>query len=78
MNLAPTGGNERPPAVKRNESEMIRARDERRTLVFSLTNGTTVEGVVRWFDDYAVCIADDNRDEITLYKHAVLYFKTKE
>ena len=77
MNMAQSGGNERPPAVKRNESEMIRARDERRTLVFTLTNGTTVEGVVRWFDDDTICVADDSRDETVLMKHAVLFYKAK-
>ena len=77
MNLAPNGGNDRMPTVKRGDSEMIRARDERRTLLFTLSNGTTVEGVVRWFDDDAIGITDENRDETTLFKHAVLYFKNK-
>ncbi|MBC8139831.1 MAG: RNA chaperone Hfq [Armatimonadetes bacterium] len=77
MNIAPSGGNDRPPTVQRSDAEMIRARDERRTLSFTLTSGTTVEGVVRWYDDYSICIADENRDEITVFKHAILHYKTK-
>ena len=77
MNLATSGGNERPPVVQRSDSEMIRARDERRTVAFTLTSGTVIEGVVRWFDDNAVCVADANRDEITLYKHAILFYQGK-
>jgi RNA chaperone Hfq len=77
MNIAPSGGNDRPPVVQRSDAEMIRARDERRTLSFTLTSGSTVEGVVRWYDDHAICIADETRDEITVYKHAILHYKTK-
>jgi len=77
MNIAPSGGNERFPTVKRSDAEMIRARDERRQLIFTLQNGTVIEGTVRWFDDDAICIADDNRDETTVFKHAIQYYKPK-
>ncbi len=77
MNIAPSGGNDRPPTVQRSDAEMIRARDERRTIVFTLTSGTTVEGVVRWYDDNTICIADESRDEVTVFKHAILHYKTK-
>ncbi len=77
MNIAPSGGNDRLPTVMRSDAEMIRARDERRTLSLTLTSGTVVEGVVRWYDDATICIADENRDEITVFKHAILHYKTK-
>lgn len=77
MSFGASGGNERPAPVKRSDSEMIRARDERRPMVFTLMNGTVLEGVVRWFDDEAVCVGDENRDEITVFKHGILSFKAK-
>lgn len=77
MNIAPTGGNDRPPVVQRSDAEMIRARDERRTLSFTLTSGAVVEGVVRWYDDNTVCVADESRNEITVFKHAILHYTTK-
>lgn len=77
MNIAPSGGNERMPTVQRSDAEMIRARDERKPLVFTLTNASEIEGSIRWFDDNAVCVVNDDRDEITIYKHSILYFKAK-
>jgi RNA chaperone Hfq len=77
MDISPISGSERQPTIQRSTSEMIRFRDERRTLVFTLVNGTTLEGVVRWFDDSSIGIADADRDEMTLFKHAILYFKAK-
>ncbi len=78
MNLATSGGNERPATVKRSDSELIRARDVRQKMAFTLTNGTTLEGVVRWFDDDTICIGDENRDETVVYKHALVSYKSKE
>ena len=46
-------------------------------MTFTLTNGTTLDGVVRWYDDDAVCIASENRDEVTVYKHAIVSFQSK-
>ena len=77
MDVAAVGVNDRAPQVQRHNAEMIRFRDERKTLVFTLSNGTTLEGAVRWFDDGAVCIVDANRDEITVFKHAILFYQAK-
>ncbi len=77
MNIAPSGGGDRFPAVQRNEAEMIRARDERRAIEFTLVNGAVMEGIIRWYDDDTICIADENRSEVTVYKHAILYFRSK-
>jgi len=77
MSFGTSGGNERPAPVKRSDSEMIRARDERRSMVFTLTDGSILEGVVRWFDDEAICIGDENREETTVFKHAIRSFKAK-
>ncbi len=77
MSFGSSGGNERPAPMKRSDSEMIRARDERRPMTFTLMDGNILEGVVRWFDDEAICIGNENRDEITVYKHAIQSFKAK-
>ena len=77
MEMGSSGGNERIPQVQRHTAELIRARDERRALVFTLVNGNVLEGAVRWFDDDAVCIVNGDRDEITVFKHAILHYQAK-
>jgi sRNA-binding regulator protein Hfq len=66
---------DRPPPVLLSATELIRHRDERKTLTFSLVNGATVTGVVRWFDETAYHIGTADGSELTLLKHAVLYYK---
>ncbi|HVK02147.1 MAG TPA: RNA chaperone Hfq [Armatimonadaceae bacterium] len=75
MDIVGSGGNERSGSVQRHSAEMIRYRDERKPLVFTLVNGATIEGAVRWFDDGAVCIVDADRDEVTVFKHAILHYR---
>jgi sRNA-binding regulator protein Hfq len=65
---------DRMPPVSLSSSTMIRLRDEKKTLAFTLTNGQTLQGLVRWFDDGAYHIALDDRTEITLLRSAVLYY----
>jgi len=77
MDLGPMKSGERGPQVQRSESQMIQYRDEKKPLVFTLVNGATLEGSVRWFDSEAIQVLTTERDEVTLYKHSVLYFKAK-
>lgn len=65
---------DRPMPVQISSAQMIRFRDEHRVLTFTLVNGTQIEGDVKWFDDlsYHVATADG---EITLLRHAVLYYR---
>jgi sRNA-binding regulator protein Hfq len=60
--------------VSLSSSTMIRLRDEKKTLTFTLVNGQTLQGIIRWFDDGAYHVALDDRTEITLLRHAVLYY----
>ena len=74
MEGAATSARDRAMPVLQHVGELIKFRDERKTLRFTLSNGEIVEGLVRWFDDEAVHVVTTNRDEITLFKHAVSYY----
>jgi sRNA-binding regulator protein Hfq len=65
---------DRTMTVSLSSSTMIRLRDEKKTLTFNLINGQKLQGVVRWFDDGAYHIALDDRTELTVLRHAVLYY----
>ncbi|GAB4452720.1 MAG: hypothetical protein OHK0029_04160 [Armatimonadaceae bacterium] len=74
--MSPMSSSERQPAVQLHASELIKYRDERRTLRFTLIGGETLEGAVRWFDDAAIHVVLADRNEITLFKHAILFYQT--
>lgn len=76
MEISPSGGNERQPHVLLHAAELIKFRDERKTLQFTLTNGATIEGAVRWFDEHAIhVVTTADRSELTLFKHAILFYR---
>jgi RNA chaperone Hfq len=77
MELGASHSSDRSPHVKISSAEMIKFRDERKVLRFTLTNGQELEGAVRWFDEDAVHIVTGERDEMTVYKHAILYFSAR-
>ncbi len=77
MDLGIDRSKDRAPVVLLSESEMIRYRDERRVLTFSLLNGGEIEGSVRWFDAAAIHIVDAERNELTLFKHAIQHYRAK-
>lgn len=60
-----------PPLI----AELIKFRDERKLLTFTLLGGETREGAVRWFDDNAIHIVTPEREELTLFRHAILYYR---
>jgi RNA chaperone Hfq len=67
-------GRDRLPTIQLSSSAMIRQRDEKSVLTFTLTSGQAVSGTVLWFDDYTVHLKQSNGAELTLFKHAVLYY----
>jgi sRNA-binding regulator protein Hfq len=75
MDLGPGGGNEHPVHIPNSAQELIKFRDERKTLAFQLSNGEKQEGAVRWFDDSAIHIVTPEREEMTLFRHAILYYR---
>jgi sRNA-binding regulator protein Hfq len=75
MDFGPGSGNEHPVHIPNHVQELIKFRDERKPLVFTLTNGEKLEGAVRWFDDAAIHIVTPERDEMTLFRHAILYYR---
>lgn len=74
MELGSTSSYDRAAVVKLSASEMIKYRDMHKNLKFSLVNGQTLEGSVRWFDDDAIHIVTGERNEVTILKHAILFF----
>jgi RNA chaperone Hfq len=75
MDVVPTSSNERPIHVAQHTAELIKFRDERKTLVFLLTNGERLEGAVRWFDEDTIHVVTAGREEITLFKHAIISYR---
>jgi len=69
---------DRTTTVLLSESELIRYRDERRVLTFTLTSGAVLEGAVRWFDAETIHLVDGDRDELTLFKHAIQHYGVKQ
>jgi sRNA-binding regulator protein Hfq len=75
MDLSPGPRNENPIHIPNHVQELIKFRDERKPLVFQLTNGEKIEGAVRWFDDATIHIVTFERNEMTLFRHAILYYR---
>jgi hypothetical protein len=63
-----------PSTVSPLIEELVRFRDERRMLTFTLIGGEKIEGAVRWFDGEAIHIVTPSRDEVTLFRSSVLYY----
>ena len=74
MEGAAASSYDRNPPILLSASEMIRFRDERKTLHFTLTGGQSIEGAVRWFDAETVHLVTADRSEVTVQKHAILYY----
>lgn len=72
MDFGPT--RDRTPTIQLSSAAMIRLRDERTILAFLLVNGQTLTGSVKWFDDHAIQIVTGEGKEITIHKHAILYY----
>ena len=77
MEGSASGSGDKPPNILLHTAELIKYRDERKALQFTLVGGNTVEGVIRWFDDEAIHLVDADRSEMTLFKHGVLWYRTR-
>jgi len=73
---AATSG-DRVPTILLSTAQMIKYRDERKTLIFALVGGQSLEGFIKWFDVEAVHIMTEERGELTVMKSAILYFGAK-
>jgi sRNA-binding regulator protein Hfq len=74
---AAASSNDRNPHVLLSTAELIRFRDDRKTLQFTMTSGPIIEGAIRWFDAEVIHIVTEDRNELTLLKHAILFYGAK-
>jgi len=79
MEGAAASSHDRAFEVQLHNAELIKFRDERKTLTVVLTSGETLEGFVRWFDDRAVhlAVSGPDRSETTVFKHAIVRYQVK-
>jgi sRNA-binding regulator protein Hfq len=68
---------DRPPVVLLHTAELIKHRDERKTLQFTLIGGESLEGVIRWFDEEAIHLVGPERTEVTVFKRAIAYYRVR-
>ena len=61
--------------ISPREVELIKYRDNRTSLVVTLSSGETLEGAIRWYDDHALRLVQADRNEVTVYLHAVAYYR---
>lgn len=67
----------RDERIPPREVELIKFRDNRTPLVIKLVTGETLEGAVRWYDDRALRVVQSDRSEMTIYFHAIAYYKAR-
>jgi sRNA-binding regulator protein Hfq len=63
--------------ISPREVELIKFRDNRTLLTVTLMNSETMVGAVRWFDAHALRLVQEDRSEITLYLHAIAYYRAR-
>lgn len=57
------------------EVELIKYRDNRTVLVVTLLSGEALEGAVRWHDHLTLRLVQADRSEVTIYQHAIAYYR---
>ena len=57
------------------EVELIKYRDNRTLLTLTLMSGQTLEGAIRWCDDFAMRLVQADRSELTIHLHAIAYYR---
>lgn len=77
MEGAASTSGDRLPSIHLHTAELIKYRDERKSLVFTVLGGDSLEGFIRWFDDEAIHLVEPDRNEVTLFKHSVLFYRAK-
>ena len=70
-------GTTREERISPREVELTRYRDNRTMLAITLLGGETLEGAVRWYDDQALRLVQADRTELTVYLHAVAYYRAR-
>ena len=70
-------GTTREERTSPREVELIKYRDNRTMLAITLLGGETLEGAVRWYDDQALRLVQADRTELTVYLHAVAYYRAR-
>ena len=65
---------EKVGVIPMSDTQMIRIRDERKTVSFALISGQVIAGQVLWFDAFAYHVGTD-QGELTVPRHAVLHYK---
>ena len=63
--------------IPHHEIEIIKYRDNRTPLTIKLVTGETLEGALRWYDDWAIRLVQSDRSEITIFRHAIAYYKVR-
>lgn len=70
-------GTTREERISPREVDLIKYRDNRTVLIVTLLNGEVMEGAVRWYDEYALRLVQADRSEVTVYLHAVSYYRAR-
>ncbi len=70
-------GTTREERISPREVDLIKYRDNRTALVVTLLNGEVMEGAVRWYDEHALRLVQADRSEVTIYLHAVAYYRAR-
>lgn len=63
--------------VSPREVELTKYRENRTPLTVTLVSGQTIEGAVRWFDPMAIRLVQSDRSELTVYLHAIAYYRAR-
>ncbi len=70
-------GTTREERISPREVDLIKYRDNRTVLIVTLLGGEVMEGAVRWYDEYALRLVQADRSEVTVYLHAVAYYRAR-
>lgn len=70
-------GTTRMENISPREVELIKYRDNRTSLAVTLLNGETIEGAIRWYDHLALRLVQADRSELTVYLHAVAFYRPR-
>lgn len=75
MEMAVGTTREHTSPIPQHIAELTRFRDDRKQLKFTLSNGEAIEGAIRWFDDMTIHVVTAEREEITLFLHALASYR---
>jgi sRNA-binding regulator protein Hfq len=70
-------GTTREERISPREVDLIKYRDNRTVLIVTLLSGEIMEGAVRWYDEHALRLVQADRNEVTVYLHAVAYYRAR-